>query len=92
VFCSCAVFLRVFWCFLAYASSEQTNNHNKEQAYKQTHKVENTKKTRRKTAQEQNTNGKHAECDHVEKGIEPKKQRSRILKYMKNPTHLKMTM
>jgi hypothetical protein len=31
------------------------------------------KKTRRKTAQEQNTNGQHAECDHVKKGREPKK-------------------
>jgi hypothetical protein len=31
-----------------------------------------------KTAQEQNTNGKHAECDHVKK-----RQRSRILKHMK---------
>jgi hypothetical protein len=42
------------------SSTEQTNNHNKEQA-------ENTKKTRRKTAQEQNTNGKHPECDNLEK-------------------------
>jgi hypothetical protein len=39
--------------------------------------------TRTKTAQEQNTNGKNAECDHVKKGSEPKKQRSRVLKYMK---------
>jgi RAB protein geranylgeranyltransferase component A len=40
------------------------------------------KKTRRKTAQEQNTNGKLAECDHVKKAA--KKQQSKILKYMKN--------
>jgi hypothetical protein len=46
--------------------------------YRQTHKQENTKKTRRKTAQEQNTNEKHAECDPI-----TKKQRSRILKHMK---------
>jgi hypothetical protein len=45
-----------------------------------------------------NTNGKHAEGDHVrKKGSEPKKQQSRIFqayenKYMKHPTHLKMAM
>jgi hypothetical protein len=38
-------------CFL-----KQTNTHARKQ-----------QKSRRKTAQEQNTNGKHAECDHVEK-------------------------
>jgi hypothetical protein len=33
--------------------------------------TENTKKKiRRKTAQEQNTNGKHDESDHVQKGSE----------------------
>jgi hypothetical protein len=32
---------------------------------------------------ERNTNGKHAECNHVKKGSEPKKQPSRIFKYMK---------
>jgi hypothetical protein len=31
------------------------------------HKQENTKRTQRKPAQEQNTNGKPAECDHVKK-------------------------
>jgi hypothetical protein len=30
------------------------------------------KKTRRKTAQEQNTDGKHAESEHVKKGSKPK--------------------
>jgi hypothetical protein len=50
------------------------------------------KKTWRKTAQEQNTNEKHAECHHIKKGSEPKKQRSRILEYMKNPTPLKLAM
>jgi hypothetical protein len=39
-------------------------------ASRQTHKQENTKKTLRKTAQEQNTNEKHVEYDHVEKGSE----------------------
>jgi hypothetical protein len=39
-----------------------------EQADKRTHKQEKSQKTRRKTAQEQNINGKHAECDHVKKG------------------------
>jgi hypothetical protein len=48
------------------SSTEQTNKHNKEQA-------ENTQ-----TAQEQNTNGKRAECDHVKK-----RQQSSILKHMK---------
>jgi hypothetical protein len=51
-----------------WSSSEQANNHNKEQTDKQTRK--HKKKTRRKTAQEQNTNEKHAECDNVEKGSE----------------------
>jgi hypothetical protein len=50
---------------------------------RQTHKQENTKKTRRKTAEEQETNGKQAECDHEKKGSEPKRQGSRILKYIK---------
>jgi hypothetical protein len=60
---------------------ELTNNHNKEQAHKH---VSKEKKTRRITAQEQNTNGKHAECDHVKKkAVKQKKQRSRILKHMK---------
>jgi transcriptional accessory protein Tex/SPT6 len=45
---------------------ELTNNNNKDQA-------ENTKGTRRKTAQEQNTNGKYAECDHVKKRQQTKK-------------------
>jgi hypothetical protein len=53
--------------------SKQTNT------YARKHK----KKTQRKTAQEQNTNGKHAECDHVKKGSEPKKQRNKILKHLK---------
>jgi hypothetical protein len=50
------------------------------------------KKTRRKTAQEQNTDWKHAVWPRNKKGSEPKKLRSTILKYMKNPTHLKMAM
>jgi hypothetical protein len=29
--------------------------------------IKKKKETRRKTAQEQNTNGKHDECDHVKK-------------------------
>jgi hypothetical protein len=29
------------------------------------------------------TDEKHAECDHVKKGSEPKKQRSRLIKYIK---------
>jgi hypothetical protein len=32
--------------------------------------VRKRQKTRKKTAQEQNTNEKHAECDHVKKGSE----------------------
>jgi hypothetical protein len=51
-----------------------------------------TQKNTKDTAQEKNTNQKLAECDHVEKGSEPIKQRSRILKYMKNPTHVKIAM
>jgi hypothetical protein len=39
---------------------------NKEQADKHK-KARKQQKTRRKTAQEQNINGKHAECDHVKK-------------------------
>jgi hypothetical protein len=60
----------------SFNNDAQTNNHNKEQAAKRISK-KTQKKTRRKTVQEQNTNKKHAECDHV------KKQRSKILKYMK---------
>jgi hypothetical protein len=45
----------------------------------------------RKTAQEQDTNGKHAECDHVKKGRK-KSSEAYENKYMKNPTHLKMVM
>jgi uncharacterized membrane protein YcjF (UPF0283 family) len=57
--------------------------------------AESTKKTRRITEQEQNTDGKHAECNHVKKkATNQKKQRSRILKHMKikYPTQLKMAM
>jgi hypothetical protein len=42
-----------------------------------------TRQTRRKTAQEQNTNGKHAECDHAKKKRQRTKKGSRILKHMK---------
>jgi hypothetical protein len=45
----------------------------------------NNKKTQRKTAQEQNTNEKHEECNHI-----TKKQQSRLLKYKKTRTLLKM--
>jgi hypothetical protein len=51
------------------------------QANRQTHEQGNNKNNEGK--QRKNTNGKHALCDHVKKGSEPKKQRSRILKYMK---------
>jgi hypothetical protein len=47
-------------------------NKKEEQADKHTRKE--AKISRRKTAQEQNTNGKHAECDHVKKCSEPTKQ------------------
>jgi hypothetical protein len=42
--------------------------------------VENTKKTRRKTTPEQNTNGKHAECDHVKKGSESERKAAKHMK------------
>jgi hypothetical protein len=45
----------------------------------------NNKKTGRNTAQEQNTNEKHEKCDHI-----TKKQLSRLLKYKKTFTLLKM--
>jgi hypothetical protein len=37
------------------------------------------KKTRGKTTQEQNTNGKYAECGHVEKGSEKKNSEAESL-------------
>jgi hypothetical protein len=74
--------MAIFKC--CYSSTEQTNNHNKEQADKRiSKKMQKKKKTRKKTAQEQNTNGKHAECGHIKKSSEPKKRQSRILKHMK---------
>jgi hypothetical protein len=63
---------------MSFLCTEQTNNKER-----QTHTQINNNKTQRKTAEEQDTNGKHAECDHVKKAANQKKQRSRILKHMK---------
>jgi hypothetical protein len=62
-----------------------------EQADKHTRKE--TTETRRKTAQEQNTNGKLAEYDHVKKR-QKKSGEAASFKHMKikYPIHLKMAM